>query len=247
MYPDSWRPERVLKNYMDIYKAYSKNLRAIDKTLVYLSRSVKDHTRKKQDTAAVLLTRTYALMLGAWAECRLCKLLHMAGGFDMRNVDSIQRVKNIKNRWRRVIDTAFKKHYGVGRLTMRALGHTTHGRYIGVIEVTEKHIYPIIELRNKLAHGQFEYPLKNPPTDVSTELMGVLQTSNILSLQYKHQLLGHVIDLVECLVASKPAFERDFDLIYSKIQEVNERIDKADYQRYVSNLQSKHERGRVLR
>ena len=232
---------------MDLYKAHSANLRSVSKTLGVISKTTKQFLRINQDVSAMQLTRVYALLLGAWAECRLSKLLHKAGGFEKKEVEKITQISSIKDRWDKVIHVAFSKHYSTRKLSVRTLGHTAHSRYIAIRNELEHNLYPVIELRNRLAHGQMEYPLKNPPKDVSTELMKELKTMNILTLQYKKTLLGHVIDLIECLVVSKPTFERDFDEIYNRITETSGRLKGANYREYRIMLQTKHSQGKQLR
>ena len=221
---------------MNIYHAHSSNLRALNKILIHLARSIKRALRNKQNVVAAYLTKTYALLLGAWAECRQCKLLEMHNGFSQRQRDYINKARTVKNRWDRLVEVAFKHHYAIKKITERTLNHTTHARYTTILQILDEHLYPIIQLRNKLAHGQVEYPLNSDNTDVSTELMRTLMTENILSLQHKRNLLGHITDLVECLVASRPAFEANFDCYFERILDVTERVKKIDFNKYLDSL-----------
>lgn len=224
---------------MNLFHAHSRNLRALDNSLTYTAIAVKRELRHSQTVVADIHTKIYALLLGAWAECRLNKLLEKKGGFDEKQVSSIRNGRTIQDKWDRLIKTAFKHHYKVNkRITEKKLGHTAYARYSSLLDIVRLQLFPIIHLRNKLAHGQLVYPLNNEMTEISTDSMRALNTENILTLQYKRTLLGHIIDLIECLAMSKPAFERDYDRYYDNIITVVSRINDVNYRKFAERMKS---------
>jgi hypothetical protein len=63
---------------------------------------------------------------------------------------------------------------------------------VALSEMLAKDLSSIIELRNKLAHGQWVYPLNNDSNDVAQEQMDALRVENLLSLQFKNGCTFHV-------------------------------------------------------
>ncbi|MEO5858250.1 MAG: hypothetical protein ABIR33_04795 [Pyrinomonadaceae bacterium] len=101
----------------------------------------------------------------------------------------------------------------------------------------------IIEIRNKLAHGQWAYPLTNDGDDFSTALRAAMESENLLSLQYKRKLISCILDIVHDVAVSPPTFERDFDSHYRQIVNVRRNLVTRHYSDYVSSLVSKKQRG----
>jgi hypothetical protein len=103
----------------------------------------------------------------------------------------------------------------------------------------------IIELRNKLAHGQWVYPLNSDGDDVAQEQMDALRVENLFSLQFKKNLLESLSSAIHDLVVSKPTFERDFDDHFRRIVETQRNLKNRDYKKWANGMREKYERGKV--
>jgi len=103
----------------------------------------------------------------------------------------------------------------------------------------------IIELRNKLGHGQWVYPLNSNCDDVAQEQMDALRGENLLHLQFKQKLIISLSAAINDLVVSQPTFERDFDGHFHAIIEMRRNLKTRNYKDYVANMRRKYERGKA--
>ena len=109
------------------------------------------------------------------------------------------------------------------------------------------YIKDIIEIRNKLAHGQWIYPFNNDNSDIEPKKYKYLKDENILHLQLKQQLVKELSLLIHDLVVSVDTFERDFENHYKKLKQVKMNIIKKSYDKYEENLIDKYKRGLAKR
>lgn len=64
-----------------LYKYHTINLKALESALTHNSLYAKQGIRENNERRILLFCRMYALILGAWSEVRLLKILHEVGGF----------------------------------------------------------------------------------------------------------------------------------------------------------------------
>ena len=65
----------------EIYRVHVDNLRAVEKGCNQVYLQLKRCLAVRQDAAASALLKVFVLLIGAWSEVRLLKLLYEAGGF----------------------------------------------------------------------------------------------------------------------------------------------------------------------
>jgi hypothetical protein len=136
------------------------------------------------------------------------------------------------------VDVAFRKHHKISKapLNEKNLGVAHSARRLALRAVLEKDLRLVIEIRNKLAHGQWKYPLNNAGTAVETDKYQAINNENLLSLEFKQQMVGHLADAVHDLVVSAQAFERDFESHFKKLYQAQVNVAKRDYQAYAAEL-----------
>ncbi|HIB9634549.1 TPA: hypothetical protein ACWZTX_003558, partial [Escherichia coli] len=78
-------------------------------------------------------------------------------------------------------------------------------------DVLSNELRILIEIRNKLAHGQWIYPFNNEGNTVDPDKYKLINKENLQSLQFKYSLAQHLVDAVHDLVVSPTTFERDFE------------------------------------
>jgi hypothetical protein len=232
-----------------LYEFHVANLRAIDTAMSRVARSLREAISIEDNKTISAFTRLYALLLGAWAECRLRKLIYEPNGFDEQERILIRSKSTQLERWQTAVETAFRKHYNVPRacLSDTTLPHSAYSRYATILDMLDNDLRPTIELRNKLAHGQWVYPLNNEGNDVAQEQMNALRLANLLSLQFKKALISHLSNAIHDLVVSLPTFERDFDKHYRDIVSTRRNLKTRDYESWVKQMQEKYQRGKTRR
>lgn len=228
-----------------LYRFHVANIRAVEIALDNTARSARKAISEESNSATESFVRLYALLLGVWAENRLKKLLFENRGFSPAERSRIAAREAQHDQWTTVVELAFRKHYQVpnAELSDTTLPFSSYARYVGLMELLEKDLRPIIEVRNKLAHGQWIYPLNNDGTDVEQNKYQLLNNENLLSLQYKKSLVSSLSDIVHDLVVSLPTFERDFDQNYRKISNTHNNLRTRSYEAYVRLLVRKKQDG----
>jgi hypothetical protein len=153
------------------------------------------------------------------------------------------------DRWFRVLDIAFRRHYGIAAapLTPPALPSTAFFRLQVLIDVLDKDLRFVIVLRNKLAHGQWAYPLNEELNDVAQDQMNALRTENMLSLKQKAGLIEALCDSIHDLVVSQPTFDRDFDRHFRRLAQLRVNLRHKSYERWCAQIEARYNRGREAR
>jgi len=204
-------------------------------------------SRKDPENNLRSLLRMYTLLLGAWAECRLQKLLHEEFGFTSVEREQVESKTTQLSQWQETVDLAFRKHYGIAPpLDEQSLGSQNNDRYTPLKDILANDLRIVIEIRNKLAHGQWINPLNSAGTRLNVDKQRLLNNENLMSLQIKRSLINHLADIVHDLVVSSATFERDFDRHYSRLCQEQVNLRTKDYNKFRSQLE-RHANARRIR
>ena len=85
-----------------------------------------------------------------------------------------------------------------------------------------QHCNAFIEIRNRLAHGQWKIALNTECTSKSQDITTKIWTLSKKEILYLKSTLVNLNKILTDLISSKSTFERDFDIYIHK-------IDKAKY------------------
>lgn len=234
----------------ELYRYHVKNLRELERALEQTARLAKaEIARRDPQRSLQSLVRLYAFLLGAWAECRLSKLLYEQAGLSDDERGVVLAFNTHLDRWKAVVDIAFRKHYQIpsAPLNSRVLGVSHAARREALHQVLCDDLRVVIEIRNKLAHGQWVYPLNNEGTAVENDKFSLINKENIMSLQFKYSLLGHLANAAHDLVVSLPTFQRDFDGRFRLLEQVRTNMSVKQYAKYEQSLVSSRQKARAAR
>lgn len=228
-----------------LYRFHVTNIHSIEIALNHSALSARAAISEENQPATKSFVSLYALLLGAWAENRLRKLLYESNGLLAAEREVITAQSTQIDQWLKVIEVAFRRHYDVpsAPLSNQNLPFTASARYEVLKQILEQDLRNVIEIRNKLAHGQWVYPLNSEGTDIEQGKYQQLNKENLPSLQYKKSLLTSLADIVHDLVVSLPTFERDFDQNYRKITSTRNNLNNRSYEKYAAQLVAKRKRG----
>lgn len=232
-------PERT------IYRFHVQNLRSLETALVQIKRTAHESISVSNPPLLNSFTRLFALTLGAWAETRLQKVLYEQNGFSEAHRSFVTAATSQFEKWKRTIETATRHHYNIptGPLDQVTLPHTIFSKFNSLNTILEDDLRPIIEIRNKLAHGQWMYPFTET-LDLNVDLKTAIENENVLSLQFKHRMIGHLCQAIHDLVVSKPTFERDFDSNFRKFIGTKQNLENRSYEEYCDQLIARRLRGK---
>lgn len=228
-----------------LYRFHVENLRAISDGRDHVLAGGRTAIALGNHAAVTTHVRLLAFLLGAWSECRLLKLL-----YEPHTFSEIQRAHVLSqtalDRWHSVIESAFRKHYGIPNKPLQppALPSTAHFRYKLLSAVIDDDLQSVITMRNKLAHGQWKYPLNEDLNDVAQAQMDALRTENLLSLKQKGSLLEALCAAVHDLAVSKSTFDRDWDSHFRVVEQVRINIKRKSYDVWAATLKANYDRGR---
>jgi hypothetical protein len=208
------------------YKYRSKNYAGVCDSLDTVENSMRDAVRRDDRKSLKSLQQIYTLLIAASAEARLQKILFEPNKFTEEEIVLIFNTKVHLNKWECVVKTAFKKKCNLPSLSNleKKLAFTDKQIYLYLINVLNAHLSIIIEIRNKLAHGQWEYPFINTnegistleDIKISTRCKRVFERENFLTLKLKRNMINSILDIVRDLVVSHSTLRRDIDSRFKK-------------------------------
>jgi hypothetical protein len=237
-----------MRSRSDLYRFYVSNYRAVARAFKHVARQLRAAISLQDDRTTESFTRLLALLLAMKLDCRMHRLLYEHPAFRRLDRTKIRSKRSLFLQWSATLDFAFRHQYEIpsGKLPQR-LPHSARARYLTLQDLLKDQLEPILELRNRLAHGQWVYLLNDSQSDVSNTLMAALQNEDIVSLQLKDTLVDTLCATVEDLVLSRPTFERDFDAHFESITTTVRRLGDRNYARYTAAMQAKRQRGKHRR
>lgn len=234
----------------DMYKYYVANLRELELAISHTARMARSEIASKDPQRSLRsLLRLYSFLIGAWAETRLKKLLYEQSGFNESERNIVLSESSQLEQWKKTIELAFRKHHKITKATLDkySLGITEGAKFDALNDVLSNELKIIIEIRNKLAHGQWVYPLNNNETAVESDKYRLINQENFQSLQFKYSLIKHLVNVVHDLVVSETTFKRDFDSHFRKLLQVRTNLKTKSYEKYKESLILSREKARTLR
>ncbi|PTR09458.1 hypothetical protein C8R32_10375 [Nitrosospira sp. Nsp5] len=238
------------RNPTKLYSQHVANLRELEAALSNVARLARAAIASNDPQRSLrTLLRLYAFLIGAWAECRLRKLLHEEYGFAEIERSPILDKQTQLEQWEAMVDAAFRKHHGLPKaaLNERTLGIAHAARRTALLSALHNELRIVIEIRNKLAHGQWIYPFNSNGTEVEPDKHKLINKENLLSLEFKLALLGHLADAVHDLVVSPRTFERDFESHFKKLSQVRTNLARRNYDKYAQSLINSRRSARTTR
>lgn len=232
-----------------LYRFHVTNIHSIEIALNHSAISARKAIAEKNNPAIKSFVSLNAFLLGAWAENRLRKLLYENNGLSVAERETVLSQASQIDQWSKLIEVAFRKHYQIPHASLNNsnLPFTASAQYKELNDIVEKDLKSVIEIRNKLAHGQWVYPLNNEGTDKEDNKYQLLKNENLPSLQYKKSLLTSLSDIIHDLVVSLVTFERDFDKNFKKISNTRNNLKNRSYEKYATKLVNKRLKGIAAR
>jgi len=231
-----------------LYKAHVKNICAVKEGIAQVKRNLNRAVAEENASLTETLKKLYLFLAGAWAECRLKKLVYENPGFTGAHRSIIGAERSQADRWKKALEIGYRKRYGILRapLSEATLPGTAWFRFAAIRQVITENLEPLIGLRNTLAHGQWARPFNSEETDVSGVLIAQMNQENALSVRLKITMISSMSDLIHDLVASS-SFERDFDLHYRHVIMARINLQKRSYESWRQAMVEKKRRGKARR
>ncbi|MDG4666059.1 hypothetical protein [Mycobacterium sp. 236(2023)] len=200
------------------FEKHADNLAEIRKFRIQIERLHKSAIRRNAAPEISALSRTQYLTIGIEAEAILRKIVADPTGFNDVEREVIWSVRSKVDQWLQVLDLAFRRHYQIllHRPLDSALAAIPLTRYEELHAVVDDDLRPIVEQRNKIAHGQWVWQLKSRKENEFISGGPQSSTPDYLTLSLYSKMLDEIASLVLDLVVSRPTFEREFNSGYAR-------------------------------
>ena len=228
-----------------LYEFHVANLRSVSDGLDHVFRSARNAIARGDQSVISTHIRFLSFLLRARSEVRLFKMLYEPKGFSPADRVCILKATALE-RWLLAVEIAFRRHYGIPRAALRPpkLPSTAHFRLRTLEQMLRIELREIITMRNKLAHGQWTYPLNEAMDEVAQEQMDALRRETVLSLTQKAELLDILCKVVHDLAVSRPTFERDWDRHFGRLEQTRTNIERKSYEKWEAQIRARYRRGR---
>lgn len=233
----------------DLFSYHVDNLRRVEDAITQVSRKVKLAIKQEDEAGLKTFKPLYILLCGVWSETRFKKLIYESPVTEKFREDVLSERTQLR-KWHRLVEKSFRSHYSIDSskpLSKQSLPFSAFARYDEIGDIIDDRLKPIIELRNNLAHGEWEYPLTSDGKSVSSEKCRLLKNEDYLSYHFRLKILRHLSDLIHDLVVSKPTFKRDFDENHDKLINAVKHMNEMDYEEWSETLREKYRRGKKKR
>jgi hypothetical protein len=242
--------EEVYPSRPALYLSHCRNHAAVNKGLKHLSIAIRRAIAQNNDSAEVSLTCLYIFMLGAWAETKLLTIIHEKKGFTSKERDKLLREREFE-RWKETVRLAYAKYSEKQEAYFRKKRIKPYFLVINSIDVDKiitmlsQEFEPLIQLRNRMAHGQWADLLTSKRDKPSQDLISIFKQENFFRLQAKKKILFHLSDIIHNLVVFHPDFKAIFEHHNQCIVNYRRILETQDHSNnYRASLQNKYIRGR---
>lgn len=242
-----------------MYKKWCENVTTLEESIEQLQVDLRLSISKELDGKTYNYTKLLSYLVVCWCEARIMKLIHepqqtittkngiinKPKSFTENEIESIISSSTLKDKWIKALQISISKAYGVAIDTNfpNSLLFTARTRYLEIEELIDNKLLPSIELRNRIAHGQWKQAFTNDLKSFSQPHTSALRTENIVTLQLSYATFKAIGQLIHDLATSKQTFERDFDENYKIVEQNKSNIHNRDFLSYKEKLIEKYKRG----
>lgn len=246
---------------MSLYYYHCENLRQIENGINLVSRNLKDSLSKKYENEVNSYTRLLTYLLSCWTEVRLYKIVEetysgsTTGPFtDSQKSKILDKRKTLEGKWKDAISIAMCQAFDIPETIRQDTikqhlnsDLTNRKRYINIMDCLNNELSISIQLRNKIAHGQWVYALNSHNSAINENLTTNLHDINIVKIQLQHKMYKSLANIIHDLVVSPATFERDFEKNYKALVSNRDNFHKRDYESYKTNMVKMYEQGKEKR
>lgn len=183
----------------DLYVLQSKNVRKLKKVESNVVRTINEYLKKNDEFQVELNTKLYALVYCTLSEAQFIQILNTPNGFLYTEIEKIKTEKTrngVIKAWELLFDMAFDKVNSEWREN-----DDLKTRRNELKTITDEYIKKPSELRNKIAHGQWDFALNRENTkenESKTIELNELSVVQISIWSEVHQYLGLIVrDLIQ--------------------------------------------------
>jgi len=208
-----------------MFRYWKKNRRQIKMTITHLNRFHLNALHRGSKLSEVSLDNIYSkLVLILWVS-----LLEVEFNILITEQNIFTQTFILKNnisgksevgKWISLIDYFFKEQYFHKQdreLDIINLGDINYHRYETLSRLIKDDLRPFIELRNRLAHGQWSVAFNCTAVERNQKLTTLIWSLSKKEIMLLKSFVANVPILVRMLISSRNTFERDYDRYINRI------------------------------
>jgi hypothetical protein len=224
------------KKQLDVFRAQTANLRMLEQSWKYTKRGIHRDLLRNNQPSVALQTKVLALVYSAWSETAFSKLIHTPHGFgldEIRQIKAAGEKNGIVAAWEKSVSLALKKV------------QSRNGNYIPnvkreLVRLIKAYIEQPSQLRNKVAHGQWQIALNSNNTALNPNMTTALGNLDLVKLDLLREGCIGLCKIVEALIESPDrAFHRDYWPLLCKIKERLANTSRFTLEQKVAMLKKK--------
>ncbi|MBN8681646.1 MAG: hypothetical protein J0L99_03305 [Chitinophagales bacterium] len=179
------------------HQDFNQNVKALESARKNLNQRINHCLRKSDFDSLRIYTKLYALLYCAWAEANLVKIVHTPFGFSEDEKKHILQPRDVVEKWIRCMNTAFAK------FKQRTNSSEIPNKKRKINKLIKQYIETPRELRNKIAHGQWEFPLESNNIKPATDVKISLDTIDIIQIDIWFDVSKSLSNIVLGLVDAR--------------------------------------------
>jgi len=198
---------------------FSKNVTALDATRRKMNAQINDSLRRDDDFSLKIYTNLYLLVYIAWSEASLVRLVHTPFGFTADEKKKILKDKDVINRWKKCINTAFSK--------FRNNGSEIPNKKRKIHKLIDDYLKTQAQIRNKIAHGQWEYPLHKNNLTHDNEAQTFMSLIDVMQIDTWFEIFKEIVEIVRGLIDARPKnnLKAHYDHYFTRLTNIQLIID----------------------
>lgn len=231
-----------------MYQNHCSNLREVENGINVIERDLRHSISTGNVNNEITHTRILSHLITCWAEVRVHKLIYEDQAFSNSEIAQIiAHGVTLENKWIKALNISYVKAHNLNLLTpieTQLFGEDLR-RYSEIKKLINNDLLSSIQVRNRIAHGQWKIAFSSSLKSVSNDLTTRISQENIVSLQLKRNLLDGLARLIHDLAVSPPTFIRDFNRNFNFIEENKRNLHKRSYTNYKLKMVQKYQRGQL--
>jgi len=246
-----------------MYKKWCENVKTLEDAIEQIQRDIRLFIAKRQESNVYSYNKLLSYLIICWCEARIMKLIYepeyifnnkrgafkKSKSFEQDEIENVYNTKELKEKWLKALQIAISKRHKISldKDFPKSLPFTSRARYYEIEDLINNKLLPSIEVRNRIAHGQWKHAFTFDLKSFSQSHTTALRTENIVVLQLNYNIFKILGQLIHDIASSPETFDRDFDKNYAILEQSKLNLHKRDYKKYCENLVDKYARGQKRR
>lgn len=175
---------------------FSKNVAALEAARKKVNSQINDALRRDDDFSVKVYTNLYLLIYSAWTEASLVRLVHTPCGFIEEEKKKIFKDQDALNRWKKCVNSAFRK--------FTKNGSEIPNKKKKIHKLLDDYLKSQANIRNKIAHGQWDYPLHKNNITYDNEAKILMTIVDVIQIDTWFEIFKEIIEIVRGLIDARP-------------------------------------------